>query len=87
MSEVGAQVGEVGVVVAPVPRLPDLGPRELVLWHLRFYAGAWVAVPTPGAAEIAAGLENDCLVAAVPEGFEHENAGLGRVLLVAYSVG
>lgn len=75
MGKVGAQVGEVRVVVAPVPRLPDLGPREFVLGHLGVHARARVAVPAPGAAEVAAGLVDDSLLAAIPEGLEHKDAG------------
>lgn len=79
MVKVLPQIRIARVVRLPVPRLPDLGPRELVLGNLGVHARAGVAVPPPGAAYVAAGLEDYGLVAAVAEGFEHEDAGWGTV--------
>jgi hypothetical protein len=71
--EVITQVLVVGVVVGPVPGVVYLGPGELILWDFRVNAGSGVAVPSPGATRIVAGLKDDRLQAAVAESLEHEN--------------
>lgn len=73
--EVITQVLVVGVVVGPIPRVVDLGPRELVLGDFRVDTGAGVAIPSPGATHVVAGLENDRLQTAIAKGLEHENTG------------
>jgi len=73
--EVLTQILIVGVVIGPVPCLVYLGPRELVLRDFGVDAGAGVAVPSPSATSIVAGLENNRLQSAITESLEHENTG------------
>jgi hypothetical protein len=69
-----AQVLVGRIVAGPVPRLPNLGPGELILGNLGVDASSGVAVPSPSASGVVASLEDDCLEAAVPESFEHKDA-------------
>jgi hypothetical protein len=73
--EVSTQGFVVGVVGGPVPCLVYLRPRKLVLRDFGVDGGTWVAVPSPGAANVVTGLENDRLQAAIAECLEHENTG------------
>lgn len=62
------------IVGLPVPGLPYLRPRELVLGDLGVDSGTRVAVPPPCASGVVTCLEDDSLQALVAEGLEHENA-------------
>jgi len=63
------------VVVLPVPRLPDFGPREFVLGDLGVDSGSRIAVPPPRAASVVTCLEDHSFQALVAKGLEHEDAG------------
>lgn len=73
--EIITQVFVVGVVIRPIPCIVYLGPREFVLRNFGVDAGAGVAVPSPSATRIVAGLENDRLQPVIAEGLEHEDTG------------
>lgn len=73
MVEIISQICVRGIVAWPIPRVPNLGPRKLILGDLRVNTGAGVAVPTPGASSVISCLEDHSLITAVSEGFEHED--------------
>jgi hypothetical protein len=73
--EVITQILVVGVVIGPIPCLVYLRPRELVLRDFGVDAGAGVAVPSPSATRIVAGLENYRLQSAITQSLEHKNTG------------
>lgn len=75
MIEIITQIFVVGVVIGPVPCIVYFWPSELVLRDFGVDTGARVAVPSPSATRIVAGLENDRLQSAIAEGLEHEDTG------------
>jgi hypothetical protein len=85
--KVRPQIPVVRVVGRPVPRLPHLGERQLVLGHLAVHARARIAVPPPRAARVASRLVDDRLQAAVAERLEHEDAGCGGVVNIHHHRG
>lgn len=74
MLKVLSKVLVVGVVVGPVPSLPDFGPGQLILRNLRVYTRSRVAVPSPSTSKTIPGLEDDSFVSSIPEGLEHKDS-------------
>jgi hypothetical protein len=86
MIKVGPQVFVVGIICLPVPSLPDLWPRKLILGDLRVHAGTGIAVPSPCSAEVVSCFVYYCFVATVTKGFEHEDAGLFYVVSLLFKI-
>lgn len=73
MVKVSPELFVIRIVGRPCPILVDLGPRELILGHLRVNSGSGIAIPAPGSAEIGAGFVDYSTKAMLAKGFETED--------------